>query len=455
MKKMKLNKILLAIIFIILIGIVSAEPVPKYGAVVVRDEVTYGLLDPSTNMVNQVPDPVEPGGYVEVRFKVENIGAHVVENLVFELIPQYPFSLNPGTKAIQRIGEIYMYQTGDEAYVIYYKLRVDKDAIEGDNPIKVRYSVDSGLTWTSKEFHIRVQTQDAMVSIEDVILEPEQIAPGKEAELTLTIQNNEDTLIKDIRVNLGILTKIVTTTVTTSELPITPVGSTNEKTIRNIGAHQSNNVTFNLIADPDAESTIYKLPITISYIDNAGTNYSKIYYTSIVVGEKPDLTTVIEESEIITSGKTGEVSLRFTNKGASDVKFLYVELLKSENYEILSQPNVYIGNIDSDDYESAEFNLHVKGTRDKAIQLPLRIEYRDSNNNEFKKDTILNLRLYSGAEAKRYGLIPASNPLKSILFIVIVLWGIWFYYKKKKNKDLLKISIEKLKILKQKLKRKK
>jgi hypothetical protein len=451
---MKSNKILLAIMFIVLVGLVSAEPVPRYGAVVIRDEVTYGLLDPDTNMVNQVPDPVEPGGYVEVRFKVENIGAETVENLVFELLPQYPFSLDRGSKAVKMVGDI-VYQAGDEAYILYYKLRVDKDAIEGNNPIKVRYSIDSGLTWSSKEFHVRVQTQDAMVSIENVILEPGQIAPGKQAKLTLDIQNNEDTLIKDIRVNLGVLTKIVTSTVTTSELPITPIGSTNEKMIRNIGAHQSENATFDLIADPDAESTIYKLPITISYIDNVGTNYSKMYYTSIVVGEEPDLTAVIEESEIITSGKTGEVSLRFTNKGASDVKFLYVELLKSENYEILSQPNVYIGNIDSDDYESAEFNLHVKGTRDKSVQLPLRIEYRDSNNNEFKKDTILNLRLYSGSEAKKYGLVPASNPLKSILFLAIVLWGIWFYYKKKKNKDLLKISIEKLKILKQKLKRKK
>ena len=448
------KKIILAIMFVVLVGIVSAEPVPRYGAVVIRNEVTYGLLDPDTNMVNQVPDPVEPGGYVEVRFKIENIGGETIEDLVFELIPQYPFSLDGGSKRVQRIGEIYMYQAGDEAYVVYYKLRVDKDAIEGDNPIKVRYSVDSGVTWTSKEFHIRVQTQDAMVSIEDVILEPEQISPGKEAELTLTIQNNEDTLIKDIRVNLGILTKIVTTTVTTSELPITPVGSANEKTIRNIGAHQAENVTFNLIADPDAESTVYKLPITISYIDNVGTNYSKDYYTSIIVGEEPDLTAAIEESEIITSGKTGEVTLRFTNKGASDVKFLYIELLKSEKYEILSQPNVYIGNIDSDDYESADFNLHVKGTRDKAIQLPLRVEYRDSNNKEFTKDTILNLRLYSGSEAKKYGLVPASNPLKSILVLALILWGIWFYYKKKKNKDLLKISIEKFKILKSKVKSK-
>ena len=132
---MKSNKILLAIMFIVLVGLVSAEPVPRYGAVVIRDEVTYGLLDPDTNMVNQVPDPVEPGGYVEVRFKVENIGAETVENLVFELLPQYPFSLDRGSKAVKMVGDI-VYQAGDEAYILYYKLRVDKDAIEGNNPIK-------------------------------------------------------------------------------------------------------------------------------------------------------------------------------------------------------------------------------------------------------------------------------------------------------------------------------
>jgi hypothetical protein len=444
MKKI-LKNISLIIVAIILIGVVFAEPVPRYGAVVVRDKVTYGLLDPGTNMVNQVPDPVEPGGQVEVRFKIENIGGEVVENLVFEILQQFPFSLNPGSKAVKRIGDISMYQAGDESYVIYYKLRVDKDAIEGDNPIKIRYSVDSGLTWTTKEFYIRVQTQDAMVSIEDVTLEPEQISPGKQAKLTLNIQNNEDTLIKDIRVNLGILTKIVTTTVTTNELPITPVGSTNEKTIRNIAAHKSEEVVFDLIADADAISKIYKLPITISYIDNVGTNYSKIYYTSLIVGEEPDLVGSIDSSEIISSGKAGTISLRFTNKGSSDVKFLYAELMQSENYDIISEPTYYIGNIDSDDYESADFNIYVKKTKDESIQIPLRLEYRDSNNKQFKKDAILNLKIYSNSKAQKYGLVPASSPLPGLIVLIVILFLVRWYVKKKKKIDIFKVTWEKIK----------
>ena len=440
-----IKKIILVIVAIILVGIVFVEPVPRYGAVVIRDEVTYGLLDPGTNMVNQVPDPVEPGGYVEVRFKVENIGGDIIENLVFELIEQFPFSLDPGAKAVKRIGDIYMYNAGDEAYVIYYKLRVDKDAIEGNNPIKVRYSEDSGLTWTTKEFHIRVQTQDAMVSIENVKLEPEQISPGKVAKLTLNIQNNEDTLIKDIRVNLGILTKIITTTVTTSELPITPVGSTNEKMIRNIAAHKSENVTFDLIADADAISKIYKIPITIEYIDNVGTNYSKIYYTSLIIGEEPDLVVSIDSSEIVSSGKAGTVSLRFTNKGASDVKFLYVELMQSDSYDIISESTSYVGNIDSDDYESADFDIYVKGTRDKSVQLPLRIEYRDANNKQFKKDAILNLNLYSSSKAQKYGLVEAKSPLSSLIVLLVILFAVRWYVKKKKHIDIFKIAWTKTK----------
>ena len=73
-----------------------------------------------------------------------------------------------------------------------------------------------------------------------------------------------DSLLKDIKVNLGVLIKTITsTTLTISEIPFTPIGSTNEKTIKQIDSHEVKNVSFNLIADPDASSAVYKLPITI------------------------------------------------------------------------------------------------------------------------------------------------------------------------------------------------
>jgi hypothetical protein len=192
----------------------------------------------------------------------------------------------------------------------------------------------------------------------------------------------------------------------------------------------------------------------MSYNDLAGTNYSQTYYTSLIIGESPDITASIESSEIISSGKTGIVSIKMTNKGSSDIKLLNVELLQSESYEILSPAQVYVGNIDSDDYESADFKLYVKGTRNKAVQLPLRLEYRNSNNKEVKEDKIIQLRLYSSSEAKRFGLVKAGNPFGSIVVLVIILAVIWYYLKKKKGIDILKISAEKIKkILRKKSKK--
>ena len=59
----KIKKILLIVLTIVLMSILtSAEPVPRYGAVVIRNDITYGLLDSDAVMLNQVPDPGEPGG---------------------------------------------------------------------------------------------------------------------------------------------------------------------------------------------------------------------------------------------------------------------------------------------------------------------------------------------------------------------------------------------------------
>ena len=66
-----------------------------------------------------------------------------------------------------------------------------------------------------------------------------------------------------------------------------------------------------------------------------------------------------------------------------DIKFLNVKLDKAEGYKVLSPYEVYIGNIDSDDYETADFKINVdKASKEKVI-LPLTIEYNDANNQEY------------------------------------------------------------------------
>ena len=57
---------------------------------------------------------------------------------------------------------------------------------------------------------------------------------------------------------------------------------------------------------------------------------------------------------------------------------------ESEKYEIVSPAEVYVGNIDSDDYETADFKISLNKVKEKEVILPLSLEYKDANNNEYK-----------------------------------------------------------------------
>src|SRR3989338_3713608 len=47
-------------------------------------------------LINQEPDPAEPGNYVDARFKLDNNGSEEARNVEVEILPEYPFSLDSG-----------------------------------------------------------------------------------------------------------------------------------------------------------------------------------------------------------------------------------------------------------------------------------------------------------------------------------------------------------------------
>ncbi len=436
---MKIKNIgIYVLLTVLMCSMAYAVIVPRGESIEVRDSSRWNISDKDYQLVNQNPDPAEPGGYVEIRFKVENVGADYAKDVVFELLPEYPFSLDRGMSATRRIGDMYMYQVGKEAFILYYKLRVDKNAVEGNNPIKLKYSLDDGAIWRRVgPFDVRIQTHDAILAVNSVVSEPKEMPQGAVSLLTINIENMADSLLKDIKTTLEILTKTTTTTgVTTEELPFSPVDSTNEIIIKNLDSHESKNITFRLMVDADAESKNYKVPLKIEYSDELGKNYTKNNYIGMIVGSKPDITANIENSDVYFSGSAGEISVKFVNKGSSDIKFVYATLQNSKEYEIVSPAGVYVGNIDSDDYETAEYTIYVKRTRKKSLTLPLLIEYRDANNKLYTENMNINLKLYSASQAKRYGLIKSNKAIGFFITVIIVAAGIFFYrkYKKKKAK---------------------
>jgi len=142
----------------------------------------------TATLLNQDPDPVEQGDVVEVRFKIENDGSETLENVEVEILPKYPFSLYTG-EALQPIGKLRSGQTGADAIIVDYKLKVDSSAIDGDNEIEL--IVRSGaveFSYTQNQFMVEVKEYHAP-DIRVYIIENNILQSNTKGTITLELAN--------------------------------------------------------------------------------------------------------------------------------------------------------------------------------------------------------------------------------------------------------------------------
>ncbi|MBI2523282.1 hypothetical protein HYW19_02755 [Candidatus Woesearchaeota archaeon] len=413
----RINRIIivsLCILILFAVGLNAATQSTQRPARTSQIEVT---------LINQEPDPAEPGNYVDVRFKLDNNGSEEARNVEVEILPQYPFSLDPGVEALRSAGTLQSMQRGDVGVIVKYRIRVDKNAVEGENEIKIRYRIDKGIWIEPEEFFIDVQTYDAILSVDSVSIDKEFFEPGSSGILRIGVVNEADSLVKDVKARLDL-----------GGMPFVPLKSTNEKSVYQIDAKKAHEFSFELLAKPEAESGVYQVPLRISYSDELNKGYIKNATIGVIVNAKPDISVTLDESGVYEHGKAGEIVVKVVNKGVTDIKFMNVKLGESSSYKIVSSDEAYLGNIDSDDFETADFDLFVENTNEKQVELPLTLEYKDANNNNYRDRISLKLNLYSASEAKKFGLKKENGTLGFLIVVAIVIGGLFYYRKRMKKK---------------------
>lgn len=362
------------------------------------------------------PFPAQPGSYMKLWISVENIGTEPAEDLLVVLEPQYPFFLDASENATRQIRTL----NGKDNTVIDYKIRVAPDAVEGENELRIKYSIKDRDEWTEKVVRIELQTLDANLDV--VSVSSANVAPGGVVPLEIKLKNKGDSPLRDISVRLNL-----------SDVPFYPINSISEKKIYLINSSGEEMIAFDIMASPAAICQPYKVPMTLSYKTLDGTQYTKLNYLTIVVGSAPEIIVDIESSEIMTSGKTGIVTLNIINKGLTNIKFLTITL-KEGDYDIISPPEIYIGNLDSDDFDTAEFKIYT-GKQGTTLPINVALNYRDSNNGLHQEEKTLPLRLYTADELGRFQLTPPQNNTWLIVIVIAVaVIGYWIYRRRKKRK---------------------
>ncbi|HII16049.1 MAG TPA: hypothetical protein HA362_07085 [Nanoarchaeota archaeon] len=382
-----------------------------------RQTVVTSANEMKIDLLRYDPSPVQPGDTTDIWFELINLKDQAVNDFAVTLVEDYPFMV-----VSDKVVTFSSLDKGGKLQV-KFQVEVNKNALAGSYNVNIQYNSRTAGTITSSPFIVSVQKLGSLVSA-SVDVTPAQgdaqrIAPGSAADVAVSVKNPYDSVMKDVTVKLDL---------SSSSMPFAPVGMTTEQKIKQINPGDEGRVSYKLVATPDATAGVYKIPLTIKYYDETGTLYNISDVVGVMVGAEPKISVTLDSTELTTKNKMGKVVLKVVNYGTEDVKFARIKLAEGDDFELLSTPESYIGNIDSDDYETAEFRLKAgSGT----FMLPVALEYMDSNNKQYSAEENVEVVLYSPGELG----IKSGSTWLYVLALVIAVAGYFGYKKFRKSRQ--------------------
>lgn len=185
----------------------------------------------TAQLLNQDPYPAVPGEYVKLVFQIAGVDNPNCKNVFFELIPSYPLKLDPNaTTKVNIKGGTYM--SDYQGYLqIPYKVRVDEDALDGDNDIKVVFSSsDPSFSTISKTFNISIQNPKADFEVfvknynyQTKVITFQILNIGKEDITALVLEIPDQKSINVQGANINVVGDLDAQDYTTADFTATPI----------------------------------------------------------------------------------------------------------------------------------------------------------------------------------------------------------------------------------------
>ncbi len=286
--------------------------------------------------------------------------------------------------------------------------------------LELNYSDVSGNSLSeSLPIGIEVQRYDVDFKITDVSYAG--ASPGSAANITVSIENVGSAVAKDVSMTLDFST------------PLTAIGSS-ETYVGQFNSKESKDLNFQASVDSTADIKAYDIPLTVEYYDLAGVQHTLQKSIGIQVDGKPEIKVLLEKADLFTAGTKGTITVTVVNKGFAQVKFLNLKMLSTEDYDITSASEIYIGSLDSDSTDSQDYIIQIKNNV-SAGNIPLRFEitYKEQNSNVDHIDPVsieLNVLSMSDYTSKQPTgspvaiLITVAGGLIGLVVAVIVIWFI-------------------------------
>ena len=181
------------------------------------------------SLLNQDPYPAIPGDYVEVVFQIDGLANPECGTVYFELLEKYPISFDPNTNPVVTINSGTYKKDYSSFLMAPYTVRVDEEALDGDNPIEVQYKYGNNEAYETQQFNLDVEDTRANFEVyvksydpstNDLTLEILNTAKVDVEALTIEIPEQEN--IQIVGANTNIVGNLDSNEYTTADFTAKP-----------------------------------------------------------------------------------------------------------------------------------------------------------------------------------------------------------------------------------------
>ena len=351
------------------------------------------------------PTPAQPGDLLTVQLAITNDADTQARGVELEILPSG--TVSPEGRNTLRAGTVGAKST----YVGSLQVRVAAEAPPGEAVLRMRVR-EEGTDWQERTGIIQIQPSQAGILISNVDIQPETINPGRSATVTLDIQNNANSLLREVNAQLQL-----------DETPFAPQQQATRQRAGDLAVGEQTTINYQLSAQPEAQAGIYRVPITLSFLDRNGNTVEQQDMIGLTITTEQQVTANVETVERTSQG--AQITARVVNKGLSEVKFVETHAQEATGYTIFEQErNAYLGNIQSDDWQTMRFNIQ---TNEEQVEIPFSYTYKDTFNQEHQEEQTLAVTI-PPSEDTGLGLTTA-------LLVALVLAGGWWVYTRRKKKQ--------------------
>ena len=392
------------------------------------EDYKYSKL--TETLLNQDPDPVEPGDYVELRFKIEKEGNEELKDIQYELIPEYPFSFDSSDTAVKSLGDWIGTSEDKEYYTLYYKMKVDEDALEGSYELTMYQTSANNPNKKETKFDVRVdEKKSPKLLIGKVETSPNKlIADYDEALVSVEIVNVGDEAAEEVILNLDL-----------PEGFEESFGYSTRVNVGTIDAGASKTADFYIDTNEGLLKGNHQTKLNIQYKEDDENQEDEIKNIvqdfDIAVFGRPEYELTSIEVDPLSPGTKGQIKLTIKNIGSRESDSTSIQVFKDSSQPFdFTDKSDFIGKMDVNSQGQVVFDIDVDEDAEyKEYKLKLQVRSVVDGDVLTEDETI---SVVVNGEKKS----PASEntSLRFAIYAIMLIVGLAFGYRVGLKKGKLK-----------------